>query len=166
MAYLTVCTPTYNRAYILRRPFESLLKQTFKDFEWLIIDDGSSDNTENLVKEFIEQADFSIKYVSKPNGGRASALNESYQHIQTEYVINLDSDDELVPDALEKIYHAWENIPENERDRFWCVVGHCVDQKGNRIGGDWPEDINEKKEKRSIRLLPAIRAGRNPAAGK
>lgn len=144
MSYITVCTPTYNRAYLLKRPFESLQKQTFKDFEWLIIDDGSTDNTEEIVKEFKKQASFPITYVKQSNQGRAAALNTSYKYIKTKYVINLDSDDAYLPDALEKIHKIWENIPAQDYERFWCITGQCVDsQTGQLIGGRWPEDINQ-----------------------
>lgn len=155
MAYLTVCTPTYNRSNTLHRPFNSLCMQSFKDFEWLIIDDGSTDDTSELVQSFLDKADFSIKYVKKENGGRASALNISYQYINTRYVINLDSDDELLPDALEKIHNIWEEISEKKLDNVWCVVGHCIDQQGKLIGKLWPTDINMyvgKKQHKKIIL--------------
>lgn len=154
MSYITVCTPTYNRAYCLDRPFNSLQKQSFKDFEWLVIDDGSSDNTEEKIEQFRKEALFPIMYVKKQNGGRASALNESYKHIKSKYVINLDSDDELVPDALEKIKIIWESIPKEEYDRFWCISGACIDSATRKvIGGVWPGNINQlvgKEQRKAI----------------
>lgn len=143
MSYFTVCTPTYNRAHLLKRPFDSLQRQTFKDFEWLIIDDGSIDNTQEVVDAFIEQADFKIIYVKTENRGKAAALNESYKHINTDYVVNLDSDDEYTDDALQKMYDIWENMPKETKDRVWCITGNCIDSKTREvIGGTWPEDIN------------------------
>lgn len=160
MSYITVCTPTYNRAYCLDRPFNSLIKQTFKDFTWLVIDDGSTDNTEELIKTFREQADFNVVYVKQENKGRAAALNESYKHIDTEYVINLDSDDELVPNALELIKNIWDNIPKSEYDRFWCVTGNCIDSETHKIIGNlWPENINLLKGKQQRKAILKFKSG-------
>lgn len=160
MSYLTVCTPTYNRAYILDRPFRSLMAQTFKDFEWLIIDDGSTDDTEKKVKEFIEKADFPIYYHKQKNLGRAAALNTSYKYITTKYVINLDSDDAYVPDALQKIHDIWENIPSEEYDRYWCVTGQCIDsQTGKLIGGLWPEGINQLRGRQQHKAIVKYKKG-------
>ena len=146
MSYLTVCTPTYNRAYCLEVPFNSLCNQTFKDFVWLVIDDGSTDNTEQLIETFRKKADFPIVYVKTENHGKAAALNESYKHIKTKYVINLDSDDEFTETALQKIYEAWESVPKEDYDRFFCVIGHCIDSKDRKlVGGMWPEGINALK---------------------
>lgn len=86
MKSITVFTPAYNRAHTLRRAFESLKKQTCKDFEWLIIDDGSSDGTIELIEELKEEADFPVRYYWKENGGRHTAVNYSYQFLRTKYV--------------------------------------------------------------------------------
>ena len=159
MSYITVCTPTYNRAYLLHRPFESLMKQTFKDFEWLIIDDGSTDNTEEVIKKFCDIADFKITYVKQENQGRAAALNTSYDYINTKYVINLDSDDEYLPDTLEKIHDIWESIPKDQYSRFWCITGHSADQNGKIIGRLWPERINEKRGRRQHKEIIKYKGG-------
>lgn len=160
MCYITVCTPTYNRAYCLERPFNSLLRQTFKDFEWIVIDDGSTDNTSEIIEGFKKKAEFKIVYVKQSNKGRAAALNESYNHIKSKYVINLDSDDELVPDALQKIHDIWENIPQEDYDRFWCISGQCIDsQTKNLVSGVWPQGINELKGKRQRKKIIKYKKG-------
>ena len=98
MATLTVFTPTYNRAYILQRCYESLVRQTSKDFIWLIIDDGSTDNTKSLVDQWIkEKNEFEIKYVYKENGGMHTGHNKAYELIDTELKVCIDSDD-FMPD--------------------------------------------------------------------
>lgn len=160
MSYLTVCTPTYNRAYLLKRPYESLKRQTFKDFEWLIIDDGSSDNTEEVVNQFIEESTFPIIYIKKENGGRASALNESYKYLKTKYVINLDSDDEYTPNALQVIHDIWESMDEVDKERFWCITGQCIDSKTGRIiGGLWPSYINTYTGRKQHKLITKYKKG-------
>lgn len=97
---ITVLTPTYNRAYILDKAYKSLLDQQDKNFEWLIVDDGSSDNTEELVKKFIKEKKINIRYIKKENGGKHTALNEGIKKSKGEYLIILDSDDILTPDAI------------------------------------------------------------------
>jgi glycosyltransferase involved in cell wall biosynthesis len=72
----TIFTPTFNREHLLPRLYKSLCEQTYKDFEWLVVDDGSTDNTEILLKKYIAEADFPIRYISKSNGGKHTAINE------------------------------------------------------------------------------------------
>ena len=104
MNKLTIFTPTYNRAHTLPRTYESLCKQKNKDFVWLIIDDGSSDNTEELVKNWQkENSDFTIEYVKKENGGMHTAHNVAYKNIHTELNMCIDSDDCIAENAVEKI---------------------------------------------------------------
>ena len=146
LTYLTVVTPTYNRAHSLPRVFESLKRQEFTDFEWLIIDDGSIDNTKEVVNSFIQEADFPIRYFYKENGGRHTALNYSYDLINSKYVLNMDSDDELTDDSLNLVKKAWDSIPPSEYDRFWCVSGRCIDSQTNlMVGKPYPEGINKLK---------------------
>ena len=93
MATLTVFTPAYNRAHTLPRTYESLQKQSCKDFVWLIVDDGSKDQTAKLVKEWQQQEKtFEIRYIYKENGGMHTAHNVAYENIDTELNVCIDSD--------------------------------------------------------------------------
>ena len=103
--FLSVITPTYNRAPQLRMCFESLQCQTDPDFEWIVIDDGSTDDTESLVTSF--RAKFPILYHKKENGGKHTALNAAHEYVHGEYVLILDSDDTLIPSAIEQIKKEW-----------------------------------------------------------
>lgn len=104
--FLSIVTPTYNRGHLLSNCFYSLLHQTDLDFEWIIVDDGSSDNTADVVSSF--QTDmFPIVYLQKENGGKHTALNEAYSNIRGQYVLFLDSDDYLTEDAVAKVRQAW-----------------------------------------------------------
>lgn len=104
---ITILTPTYNRGYILHKAYESLKWQTSKDFEWIVVDDGSSDNTEELVSLWQKEDNrFSIIYHKQKNGGKHRAVNKGVTLANSEYILILDSDDYLTPDALEKI-HKW-----------------------------------------------------------
>ena len=99
----TIFTPTYNREGLLISLYESLKKQTFKDFEWLIVDDGSVDNTNETVQQFIKENILNISYYYKENGGKQRAYNYALDNAKGELFICLDSDDEYVSNALEII---------------------------------------------------------------
>lgn len=101
---LTIFTPTYNRAYLLPKLFESLQRQTLKDFVWLIVDDGSSDNTKDLIEDLKNRASFTITYVYQENQGKHVAINTALRKINTSYFATVDSDDFLEDDAIKTIF--------------------------------------------------------------
>lgn len=104
---ITIMTPTYNRAYILHKAYMSLKKQTSFKFEWIIIDDGSTDNTEEMVNQWMRECtDFDIIYYKQSNGGKHRAINRAVQKARYEWFLILDSDDELTENAVEMI-HVW-----------------------------------------------------------
>lgn len=106
---ITVFTPTYNRGYIIENLYRSLQKQSFTDFEWLVIDDGSSDNTEELFKKWTKEVnDFEIRYYKKDNGGKHRAINYGVSKAQGEWIFIVDSDDSITFNAMEQIY-KWIN---------------------------------------------------------
>lgn len=107
---ITVITPTYNRNHTLNKCYESLLSQTNKSFIWTIVDDGSTDDTEKTVNTWSSEKKIPIKYLKKENGGKASALNYAFEHIDTEYFVTLDSDDFFSKDAIEKALYRLESI--------------------------------------------------------
>lgn len=109
---LTIFTPTYNRSHTLPRLFESLKTQTCKDFEWLVIDDGSTDNTEVLFNKWLEvKQDFPIYYQKTENGGKLRALNKGIQQARGKFFLILDSDDCLCSDAVMQIISAFRELP-------------------------------------------------------
>lgn len=113
---LSIVTPTYNRGSLLMRCFTSLKEQTSHDFEWIIIDDGSTDDTESVAAHFLdEKTDFPIYYEKKENGGKHTALNASHKYIHGEYVLILDSDDRLTLDAVASALQGWSGY-EEEKD--------------------------------------------------
>lgn len=134
MTLLTVFTPAYNRAHTLPRTYESLCKQDCKDFIWLIIDDGSTDNTKELVAEWMKQDNgFQIQYIYKENGGMHTAHNTAYQNIHTELNVCIDSDDCLAEGAIDKILKFW-----NTHDHlgYAGIIGLDSDLDGHLIGND------------------------------
>jgi glycosyltransferase involved in cell wall biosynthesis len=137
----TVFTPTYNRAHTLPRAYESLTNQTFTDFEWFVVDDGSTDATTTLMQGWIEEARFPIRYVRQSHAGKHVAENLALQQASGRFIANLDSDDWYLPHALQTFLEVWESIDTNEQEQFVGVVGLCADVEGNVIGTPFPADI-------------------------
>lgn len=100
MYTFTVFTPTYNRAYIIHQLYDSLKAQSVKNFDWLIIDDGSTDDTEEIITSFINEDVIPITYIKQENQGKHIAINTSLQYIKGDYIITIDSDDYLLPQAI------------------------------------------------------------------
>ena len=110
---ISVCTTTYNRGYIIERAYKSLQNQTCHDFEWVVIDDGSTDNTETLFNSWCnEENNFSIVYKKMERGGRIRALNYGVNSVKGDYLFLLDSDDYLLPSAIGKLYEWINEIDE------------------------------------------------------
>lgn len=112
MSNITVLTPAYNRGKLLEKLYESLCAQDCKDFEWLIVDDGSTDDTSERVEQMKQTADFPISYHKKENGGKHTALNYAYQFIKAPLTFIVDSDDSLTVDAIScvnEIYKKYKN---------------------------------------------------------
>ena len=131
---LTIFTPAYNRAHTLPRTLESLKKQQNKNFKWLIIDDGSTDDTKELVDKWLkDDYGFEIKYIYKENGGMHTAHNVAYQNIDTELNVCIDSDDCLAYDAVNKILNFWNK---NKKGCYAGIIGLDADLNGNLIGKD------------------------------
>ena len=137
MVPITVFTPAYNRSDLLGRCFESMKRQTRKDFIWMIIDDGSRDNTRELVEQWLrEPLDFELQYYYKENGGLHTAYNEAIARIETELCVCIDSDDFMPDDAIEKILAFWEV---HGSDEYAGIVGLDFNLEGKVIGDPLPE---------------------------
>lgn len=137
----TVFTPTFNRAKLLPALYKSLKQQTFKDFEWLIIDDGSTDDTENMVLSWINEKSITIRYIKQKNQGKFIAINVGVKEALGEFFLIIDSDDYCLDNALEKLLSYWDKIPENEKIDFSGVMSLCIDKNNKTIGDKFPKDI-------------------------
>jgi len=115
----TIFTPSYNRELTLRRCYDSLVRQTFKNFEWLIVDDGSTDGTESLVQSLISENVIDIKYFKQTNSGKHIAINKGASLADGEFFLILDSDDMLTPDCLETLIKYYDGIADAEKPRFY-----------------------------------------------
>lgn len=139
---LTVFTPAYNRAYTLHKCYESLKRQTSREFKWLVVDDGSTDNTKELVCEWKKEADFEIEYIYKENGGMHTAHNTAYENIDTELNVCIDSDDYLTDNAIEIIINEWERI---RSDKLAGLGALNIFESGEIIGTKFPEGLKIAK---------------------
>jgi glycosyltransferase involved in cell wall biosynthesis len=137
----TVLTATFNRAHTLPRVWESLRAQTFPSFEWVVVDDGSTDGTADLVRGWAAEAPFPVVYVHQENQGKHVAVNRGVEASSGEMIAVLDSDDACVPTALERFAFHWRSIPEDRRAAFYAVVCHCADPEGRRVGDPFPADV-------------------------
>lgn len=135
----TVFTPTYNRAHLLPRLYESLNAQTFQDFEWIIVDDGSTDKTEEVAKSFFPSlGEMEGGFISQPNGGKHSAINRGVQEAQGELFFIADSDDYLPDDSLAKVAEKYEKIKGD--NSIGGICGLDMTPKGDVIGSGLPCD--------------------------
>lgn len=138
---LTVFTPTYNREKLLTRCYESMKAQTNQNFIWMVVDDGSTDGTSELVKKWISESNgLEIKYLYKENGGLHTAYNKAIENIETELCVCIDSDDFMPNNAVELIIDFWR---ENGSEKYAGIVGLDFDLNGKVIGDLLPnKEVN------------------------
>ncbi len=138
---LTVFTLTYNRAYCLHKCYESLLRQSSKDFEWLVVDDGSSDNTKELINNWINENKISIRYIYKENGGMHSGYNVAFDNIVTKLAVSIDSDDYMTDNAVALIIDYWQK---NGSEKYAGIVGLNITSDGKVLGKTLPKQHSIK----------------------
>ncbi len=137
----TVFTPAYNAENTILRVHKSLINQTFKDFEWLIINDGSTDGTHKVITEIISNSPLKINYVHKiKNQHKMACFMEAVQISQGKFLLPFDADDECVPESLQIFNDEYLSIPKNLQSKVSAITGLCIDQDGNRIGQGYPSD--------------------------
>mgnify|MGYP003294377376 FL=1 len=137
---ITIFTPAFNRAHTIWRTYQSLCRQTCKDFIWMVIDDGSTDNTAELVLKWKENSEFEIIYIYQQNQGMHGAHNTAYQNITTELNVCIDSDDYMPEGAIELITNFWRN---NGSEKYAGIIGLDVDLNQQIIGTEFPNNLKE-----------------------
>ncbi|MCX7795439.1 MAG: glycosyltransferase family 2 protein [bacterium] len=139
--FITIFTSTYNRAKLLSRLYESIKKQSFSDFEWIIVDDGSTDGTKSIVESWIKENEFDIRYFYQQNSGKHIAINKGVREARGELFFIVDSDDWLVEDSLQDIWQTWQSIPIDQRRYFAGISGLCAYKDGKVVGTKYPYDF-------------------------
>ncbi len=159
MNYLvSVYTCVYNGEKTIHRVFNSLKNQTYRNIEHIIVNDGSTDNTAELVKQYMEKADYPVKYFEKENGGKHTAVNVAWDNAEGYFAVQLDADDELLPDAIEFLINEYSSIPDEIKDQFWCVHGRCIDQTERKmIGEPYPVGINDLPAEQALQTAESIK---------
>lgn len=136
MKKITVLTPTYNRAEHLKVLYDSLCFQSFRDFEWVVVSDGSEDDTEKIVKDFIAEKQITIKFVKKENGGKPSAHNAGVLAADSELTVICDDDDYMLPDSLKIIVDYWK-----KDEQIGGMIGYMGESNQKTLKGKkFPRD--------------------------
>ena len=132
--FITVFTPTYNRANTLGRVYKSLCEQTYKNFEWIIVDDGSTDNTKEIVNGFIKNSKFVIKYYYQNNSGKHNAINRAVELANGSMMVIADSDDSFLPESFKVLLKYWNMASASEKANLKGITCRCISENGNLIG--------------------------------
>lgn len=139
---ITVFTPTFNRGYIIENLYHSLQRQSYQDFEWILVDDGSTDKTEELVRMFMSEDNFfPIQYIKVENGGKHRAINKGVALAKGQLFMIVDSDDYLTDNALERIVDVEEGIPSDRKNEFAGVCGNRGYSPDKEVGGSFQGDV-------------------------
>jgi glycosyltransferase involved in cell wall biosynthesis len=142
--WLSVITPTYNRAHTIDRVYNSLAAQSFRSFEWVVIDDGSTDNTKELISHYSQISFFPIRYYYKPNGGKHRAVNFGFKQSHGEFILVFDSDDWCFSYAFERLFELWHSLPDREKMNYSGVSVLMAHTNGEIIGDLYPPSSNLK----------------------
>lgn len=140
-AFITLFTPAFNRAYRLPYLYESLIRQTCKEFIWYVIDDGSSDNTKEVVTDMINEGKIRIVYEYQNNSGKHVAHNKAVEKCETELFFCVDSDDFLTDNAVEDIKAVWNEISATEKDKLSGIVANRGYKGGTIVGTKFPAGV-------------------------
>ncbi len=136
---ITIVTPSYNRAHTLTRVYESLKNQTFKDFKWIIMDDGSTDNTKELVQKFIDENPFEIEYHWNENAKKFYTVFEGIKKVESDFFTILDSDDAYVENGLELMYNV---INQLNKDTYISATFNSQFPDGALVGTLFPDNLD------------------------
>lgn len=150
LPYITVITPIYNRRSTIKRTLDSVDNQTFRNFEYILVDDGSTAPADDIIEEFMQKTDIPVLYIKKENGGVHTARNLGVRYARGLLQTSIDSDDELVPEALEIFYKTWSMIPDDKKSEYREIVAQCMDQNGRRVGDVFPNNINSVDWEKAI----------------
>lgn len=149
---VTIFTPTYNRAHTLEKLYRSLIEQESQDFEWLLVDDGSTDNTQELIEGFVNENQLNIRYLKQENSGKHVAINRGVQSAKGRYFGIVDSDDWLLPGAVAKIIQGFSTIAGSSE--FAGISYNIVAPNGDLIGhtfeGAYVDAKSNEREKYNI----------------
>ncbi len=143
---MSVVTSVYNRRDVIMRAMMSIEKQTLRDIEYVIVNNGSKIDIDDVIEDYLNKATIPVLYIKKSYGGVHEGRNCGISHTRGEYIAILDSDDEYIPEALEIFYNTWQSIPSPIRNKCREVLAFCKNQNEERLGQPFPQDINNWSE--------------------
>ncbi len=155
---VTIITPVFNRRDVLPRTLDSVYRQTTRDFEYIIVNDGSTQDIDDVVIEFMNKADFPILYLKKENGGVHSARNVGIREARGKMVAFMDSDDEFTDDAIEMLTKIWDSI-DDDKEAYLGIRTPVINEKGELQGKPFPNDINTLSLEESYNIFKKINSG-------
>lgn len=151
---VTIITSNYNRRELLLRCMRSVDAQTFKDIEYIVVDNGSSVSFDDIMEQFMAVATIPVMFIKRSNGtGRHTGRNSAIEKARGEYLCMIDSDDTYLPHAMETLVNAWNAIPEEHRLEYREVVAQCQDEYGNRCGSPFPDGINDVSINEAFKIV-------------
>lgn len=142
----SVFTATHNRAHTLQMPFDALMSQTYTNFEWIVVDDGSTDSTPERLASFRQAARFPVRVFRQENGGKHRASNVGIREARGRYFVFLDSDDRCVPSALERFAHHWEALDAEGITSVSTVTALCMTADGQTVGPPFPQAVMDVRD--------------------
>nr|MBR4280332.1 glycosyltransferase family 2 protein [Clostridia bacterium] len=149
---VSIYTCVYNGARTIDRVFRSIKSIDYPNIEHIIVNDGSTDATEQLVHAYMAEVAYPVKYRYQENGGKHTALNVCWDIAEGEFMVQLDADDELLPHSIRFLVDTYYAIPEDIREQYWCVHGRFVNQHGQFVGDPYPEDINHLDWREALKI--------------
>lgn len=156
---VSVITSNYNRREVLYRCMKSVEAQTFRDIEYIVVDNGSSVTFDDIMERFMDEATIPVMFIKRNNGiGRQTGRNSAIRRARGEYLSMIDSDDEYLPDGIQKLVNAWKQIPECKRDEYREVCCLVQDEHGRQLGGRFPDNINLLSRQDALKavMLPQL----------
>lgn len=147
---VTIITAVFNRRLLLPRALNSVKKQTFRNFEYIIINDGSIEPLDDIIVDFMATSHIPTMYINKEHEGVHIARNMGFKNARGKYLLTLDSDDELLPHALQSFINAWDTIPESEQNNYREVVALCCNKAFEQIGHSFPSNANSVSKEMAI----------------
>ncbi len=153
---ITFFTPTYNRGILLERVYSALLSQTNKQFVWILVNDGSTDNTDVIAKHFLNNEELPLLYVSKPNGGKHSAFKVAFELTETKYFMCLDDDDIYSDNTVDALLKEWKKIEEEKNDSIGAIRTLTFDEDNNRIMSSTSVTLDQMGNRYDVSSLDRI----------
>ncbi len=154
---ISICTTIYNRINTIERPLNSIKNQDYKNFEFIIVDDGSTDGVEKIVNEYMDEVDFPVIFIRKVNGGVHTARNVAIRIAKGQFFANIDSDDAFLPNAMSTFIEAWESIPKDKVNEYREIIGLFENENHEIVGEYFPDGINNMDNKSAKQICASIK---------